>query len=78
MQPDPWLLPDIQCTHTLRPINLMPADRHQVDVHVINIDWDFANALRPVGVQQNFLFSADLTDLFDGLNDTDLVVNEDD
>ena len=53
----------------------MAADRHEVDIKLIDIDWNLADGLSRVGVEENFLVSAYLSNFLDGLNHTDFVVD---
>ena len=55
----------------------MAADRHEVDIEIINIDGYLADRLGSVGVEKYFLVPADLTDFLDWLNYTDFVVYHD-
>lgn len=36
-QPDPGLPPHIESPHSLRPINFMPTNTHQVDIHLVDV-----------------------------------------
>lgn len=56
----------------------MPADGHQVDVHRVDVDRDLPNRLRCVGVEGNFVLSAERTEFCDRLDGTYLVVDKHD
>ena len=55
----------------------MAADRHEVDIKLIDIDGYLADGLGSVGVEKYFIGPADLPDFFDWLNHTDFVVDHD-
>ena len=55
----------------------MPADRHEVDVHLVNVHWDFADTLGSVGMEKDLVFAAYLSYLLYGLNHSDLIVTVD-
>lgn len=38
----------------------MTTDRHKINIHVINIDWYFANSLCSICMKKNFLLSVTL------------------
>lgn len=48
----------------------MAADRHEVYVEVVDIDRHLANCLGRVSVQEDFLGSADLANLLQGLHNS--------
>ena len=53
----------------------MAADRHEVDIKLIDINRNLADGLGRVGVEEYFLVPAYLSDFLDGLNHTDFVVD---
>src|SRR5687767_7660913 len=74
-----WALaPNIQGAHTLRSIYLVAAHRHQIDVVLNDVNGRLANCLNTVGVEQDAAFFAELANLANGLQDSDLVVREHD
>ena len=70
LQPDTRPSPNVNCPHPLGSINLVPADRHQVDVVLIDIDWDLAYSLCCVCMEEDFALSAHLANLLCGLDDS--------
>jgi hypothetical protein len=50
------------------------ADRHQVDLILLDVDGDFAEGLDRVTVEQDAFLAADRADLPDWLDDADFVV----
>jgi len=70
---------NVRGTNTLRPIYLMPRYAHEVDVHLIDVEWDLAECLCRVGMKVNATVTPDEgTDFPQGLNDTGLVVDRHD
>lgn len=55
LQTDTGPSPDIDRADSLGTIELVAADRHEVDVEVIHIDGDFADSLCCVGVEEDLL-----------------------
>ena len=53
----------------------MAADRHEVDIKLIDINRNLSDGLGRVGVEEYFLVPAYLSDFFDWLNHTDFVVD---
>mmetsp|Transcript_21919 Transcript_21919/g.36597 ORF Transcript_21919/g.36597 Transcript_21919/m.36597 type:complete len:210 (+) Transcript_21919:1088-1717(+) len=66
---------DVQSPHPLRSVELMPADRHQVDLQIVHIHIDLPDRLGRVGVEKHALGAAQLADLFHRLLHADLVVD---
>lgn len=65
----------IESTDSLRTIDLMTKDTHQINVHVINVQWDLADSLGAVRMEVDTVLPADLADLLQGLLDSNLVVH---
>lgn len=72
---DSGLSANVESTDALGSVQLVATNGKQVNVHLIDINWDFADALRSIRVEEHLVLAADRTDLLDGLNDTDLVVH---
>ena len=53
----------------------MRGKRHQVDFHLLQVDFDLAGALRGVDVKNDFALTADLADCGDVLDDTHFIVH---
>ena len=70
LQSDTRSSPDVDCSHSLWPIDLVPADGKQVNVHLADIDGNLPNRLSCIGVEEDLLGSAQLTYGLDGLNHT--------
>ncbi len=66
--------PHVQGAHSLRSINLVPAQGEKVDVIGLYIYRNLAHRLNGVGVEDHALLTAQLADLPDGLNDANFVV----
>ena len=71
---DFYTLTDVEETDSLRTVQLMSAGAEHIDVALIYIDRHLAISLHCIGVEQNAVFLCDLTDLFDRLNGSDLIV----
>jgi hypothetical protein len=72
------LPPEKECAHSLGAVNLVAADAHEVDVHLIDVDVDLAGGLCGICVQEDLVFAAELADLLNILPDADLIVDQDD
>ena len=70
LQPDTGPSPDVDGPHPLGPIDLVPADGHQIDVVLIDIDWDLAYRLSCICVEEDLALPTHLANLLCGLNDT--------
>ena len=70
LQSDTRSSPDVDCSHSLWPVDFVPADGKQVNVHLADIDRDLSNRLSCIGVEEDLLGSAQLTYGLDGLNHT--------
>src|SRR5271170_6491575 len=57
-----------------RPVELVPGDGGDVDVHLVHIDRHFADRLHRVGVEDHAAFAADLADFRNRLQYADFVV----
>lgn len=68
LKPDSGPPPDVDGPHPLGPINLVPTDRHQVNVVLVDIDWDLAYRLSRISVEEHLALSAHLAYLLGGLN----------
>ena len=65
---------DIQSADSLRAVDLVRRDRHQVDVVLDHIDGNLAERLHAIGVEQHAALVADLADLGDRLDHADFIV----
>ena len=54
----------------------MTAQRHQIDVEVIDVDRNLAESLGCIRVEESFLASANLSNGFQILDNSDLVVDK--
>lgn len=77
-QTDSGTTTDIESTNTLGAVNLVPTDTEQVNVHLGDIDGDLADSLGSVGMEKDLLGAAELANLLQGLDHTDLVVDSHD
>lgn len=50
--------PKSESYHTLGAIELMPGDRHKIDLEVVDVDVDLADGLGGVGVKEYALLTA--------------------
>ena len=50
----------VECSDTFGSVNLVTADGHQIDVHLIDIDGYFAHCLSSIGVKEDLLRSTQL------------------
>ena len=78
VQSDSGLAAHVECTDALRPVELVATDREEVNVALVNINGDLADALGGIRVEEHFVLPADCANLLNGLNRADLVVNVDD
>src|SRR4051794_28030363 len=78
VESDPWSSSHVAGTDTLGTVDLVTGDGHEVDVHLVDVEGDLADCLCAVGVEEDLLRSAELSDLLDGLHDTNLVVDSHD
>lgn len=49
--------------------------RHQINIPIVYVDWDFPHCLRTIGVKVDLFGAAQFADFFHGLNDADLVID---
>ncbi|KAH3675913.1 hypothetical protein WICPIJ_009212 [Wickerhamomyces pijperi] len=75
VQSDSWSSSDVDGTHTLRTVDLVRGDGKQVDVHLVDVDWDLTHSLGAVRVEEHLVPFTDLPDLGNRLNHTDFVVH---
>ena len=67
-------LADVEKSDALRAVQLVSAGAEHVDVILVYIDRQLAVCLHGIGVEQNSMLLCDLSDLFDRLNRSDLIV----
>ena len=67
-------LADVEESDALRAVQLVSAGAEHVDVILVYIDRQLAVCLHGIGVEQNAMLLCDLSDLFDRLNRSDLIV----
>eukprot|EP00982_Pelagococcus_subviridis_P005219 29560-Pelagococcus_subviridis.AAC.3 len=67
--------PHVDGADALRAVHLVPADREQVDLHVLDVDRDLPHRLRGVRVKEHLALAAQLADRLQRLHDADLVVH---
>jgi len=60
---------NIQCTHALRPVDLVARERKHIDVVLLHINRNLAHSLNCIRVEDHTLFVTQLSDLRDRLND---------
>ena len=65
---------DVQRADAFGGVHLVPGDRQQIDLQLIDLRADLADRLRGVGVQRNLVLVADGGDLPQRLDRADLVV----
>ncbi len=75
LKADAGLTANIQRTHTLRPIGLMSGEGHQIDLHLLQIDFDLAGRLRRIDMEKNAARTGQLADGGDVVDSADLVVH---
>lgn len=68
----------IKRSNAFRPVQLVTADRHQVNVAFLNVHGHLTDGLGGVSVEENLVFLADGRDFVNRLHDTDLIVDVDD
>ena len=77
MQADAGLATHIQRADALWSIYLVSAHRKQVNIHLINVDRNFPDTLSRISVEENLVFTAYFSNLFDGLHHANLIVHVD-
>src|SRR5260370_28301687 len=65
---------NIKCADSLRPVNLVRADRREVDPRLLDVDRNLANRLNGVAMEHDSFFFRDLADLGNRMKRADLVV----
>ena len=75
LDPNPWPSSKVECSNALWAIDLVPTDRHEIDLHVVYVEGDLSYCLSRVSVKENFFRAANAPDLFDWLDYADLVVH---
>ncbi len=72
------LFSDIEGADALGSVNLVGAERHEIDAHLLHVDRDLAHALGRIAVKQDALFFCDLSNLLDRVDRPDFVIGEHD
>src|SRR5882762_7483615 len=65
---------NVKSTDSLRPIDLVAGDGEQVDIVLLDVDWDFANRLHTIDREDNAVFLGNLSDFRHGIDDANLIV----
>ncbi len=68
----------IQRARAFRSIQLVPGDGRDVDVHLVDVDWNLADRLHGVGVEDDAAFAAEFANFRDRLQYADFVVGRHD
>src|SRR5208282_4139983 len=68
----------LQRARAFRPIQLVPGDGRDVDVHLVDVDRNLADRLHGVGMEDHAAFAAQLADFRDWLQYADFVVGRHD
>ena len=66
--------PHVERADALRAVHLVRAERHQIDLHLVDVERHLADRLHRVGVEEDPLLLRDRADLGDRLQHADLVV----
>ena len=66
---------NIKRADTLRAINFVAADTHQVDVHRFNVERNFTECLRAIGVEKHAALAADFTNFGKRLDDAYFIIH---
>ena len=66
---------DIESTNTLGSVDLVSTDAQQINVHLCHVNGDLTDGLGSIGMEEDLLGAAEGSDLLEGLNDSDLIVN---
>ena len=56
----------------------MPTDAHQINFHVIDVNGYFSSRLCTISMKEDSPLSADLSNLFDVLLDSNLIMDKND
>ena len=70
--------PHVERADALRAVHLVRRDRREVDVHLLHVEVDLADALHRVRVEEHAALARDLADRLERLHRADLVVGEHD
>mmetsp|Transcript_43067 Transcript_43067/g.84220 ORF Transcript_43067/g.84220 Transcript_43067/m.84220 type:complete len:337 (+) Transcript_43067:513-1523(+) len=66
---------DVERADALGAVDFVARNRGEVEVPLVDVDFDLAGGLGDVGVEENLVLTADLADLLHWLDDPDLVVD---
>mmetsp|Transcript_21158 Transcript_21158/g.58713 ORF Transcript_21158/g.58713 Transcript_21158/m.58713 type:complete len:243 (+) Transcript_21158:363-1091(+) len=78
LQPHARAAAEVKRSHPLGAIYLVPADRHGIDVHLVDVHRHLTHGLRRVCVEEDFFGAAQVSDLLQRLQNTDLVIDRHD
>mmetsp|Transcript_24902 Transcript_24902/g.33362 ORF Transcript_24902/g.33362 Transcript_24902/m.33362 type:complete len:326 (+) Transcript_24902:480-1457(+) len=73
-----WLSAHVEGANTLRSIQFVPTNRQQINLHLVDVDWQLAHTLRSISVEEHTVGAADFANLLQRLNCADLVVDVND
>ena len=76
-QSDSWFSSQVKCTYSFGSIQFVTRNAHQIYVQLIHINRYLSNGLSPIGMEENSFFSAELTNFFNILNNSNFVVDID-
>src|SRR6202035_1738604 len=65
---------NVKRTDSLRAIDLVPGDRQQVDIVLLDVYWDFANSLHTIDGKDNAVLLGNLADFRHRIDDANLIV----
>src|SRR6266403_3078990 len=65
---------NVERTDTFGSINLVAGDGEQVDIVLLDVDWDFADSLHTIDGENNAVFLGDLADFRHRIDDANLIV----
>src|SRR6267154_4339580 len=65
---------NIEGTDAFGSVDLVAGDREQVDVVLLDVDWNFANSLHTIDSENNAVFLGNLADFRHRIDDANLIV----
>src|SRR5882757_6047727 len=65
---------NVESTDALRSVDLVAGNREQVDVVLLDVDWNFANSLHTIDSENDAVFLGDLADFRHRIDDANLIV----
>ena len=78
MESDAGLTAHVESSNALWSVHFVRTDRQKVNIHIVDIDRNFTDALSSIRMEEYFVFATNLSNLTDWLHNADFVVDMDD